>query len=585
MPLRDHAAAARGFLDRCLFLDPPPPDAGLSRTEKALLAAAFLVLAIVVQLARIGWTASLDSLWAEDGTIFLQGAHTRGFFDALGAEYAGYLVLVPRLIAEAASVLPLRDAPAVVSILSAAMVGVSALVVWWTAAGHIRSPYLRGALAIATALTPVGGLEAIDSASYVSWSMLFACFWLLLWRPRGQLGASLVALFIALAALSNPGIWFLFPLAALRALAIRDRRDLTIVLAYFGAAAIQLIVLARSSYEPVEPLWTRDIWTVFLQRVIDGAAFGLRLGGIGWELLGWGLLIGLGVAAAAGLAVFTKLRRETPSPQSGQTFVGSMILPVPPAHPDRVMAETRLGEVLLLENRINEADPVFQNSLLMQTQVFGPNSVQVADVLDSLARIRSAQGSLAEAEDYARRALHSHIAARGKNHRQTGYLQASLALILSRRGKYAEAEQLARDSLATFDKTLPSDHQYVAASEHILGEVLLETKQYARAESVLMGAMNRWKRTNAGNWRVARTESALGEAIYHQGRASEAEHYLAESYQILASEESGDRDARIKAQERITRFYVDRGEREKLQQLMLATTRGPKTDAPTARAN
>jgi serine/threonine protein kinase len=258
---------------------------------------------------------------------------------------------------------------------------------------------------------------------------------------------------------------------------------------------------------------------------------------------------------------------------------------LPPAHPERVMAESRLGEVLLLENRINDAEPLFQNSLLMQTQVFGANSVQVADVLDSLARIKSLQGSLPEAEDYARRALRSHIAVRGKVHRQTGYLQASLALILSRRGKYAEAEQLARDSLVTFDKTLPADHQYVAASEHILGEVLLETKQYARAESVLIGALNRWKRTNAGNWRVARTESALGDAIYHQGRAAEAEHYLTESYQILASEENGDRDARVKAQQRITRFYVDRGERDKLARLMLATTRGPKTDAPTAQAN
>jgi hypothetical protein len=220
----------------------------------------------------------------------------------VGAEYAGYLVLVPRLIAEVATVLPLRDAPAVVSILSAAMVGISALVVWWAAAGHIRNPYLRGALAVATALTPVGGLEAIDSASYVSWPMLFACFWLLLWRPRGQLGASLAALFLVLTALSNPGIWFLFPLAALRALAVRDRRDLTIVLAYFGAGAIQLITLARSSYEAVEPVWTHDIWTVLLQRVVDGAAFGLRLGGIGWELLGWGLLIGLSAAAVVGLA-------------------------------------------------------------------------------------------------------------------------------------------------------------------------------------------------------------------------------------------------------------------------------------------
>jgi len=259
---------------------------------------------------------------------------------------------------------------------------------------------------------------------------------------------------------------------------------------------------------------------------------------------------------------------------------------LPAPHPDRIMAEARLGEVLLLQNRINDADPLFQSSLAMQTQVFGANSVQVADVLDSLARIRSAQGSLAEAEEYARRALRTHIAAVGKEHRQTGYLQASLALILERRGKYQEAQQLAQDSLATFEKTLPPDHQYVAASEHILGEVLLETKQYARAESVLIGAMNRWQRTNAGAWRVARTESALGEAIYRQGRAAEAEHYLTESYQVLATAENGDRDARIKAQERVTRFYTDRGQREKLEELMLATSGTLKSPtAPTARAS
>jgi serine/threonine protein kinase/TolA-binding protein len=259
---------------------------------------------------------------------------------------------------------------------------------------------------------------------------------------------------------------------------------------------------------------------------------------------------------------------------------------LPALHPDRVSAEARLGEVLLLESRYNDADPLFQNSLVMQTRVFGVNSVQVADVLDSLARIRSAQGSLPEAEDYARRALRSHVAAVGKVHRQTGYLQASLALILERRGKYKEAEQLARDSLKTFDKTLPTDHQYVAASEHILGEVLLDTKQWAAAESVLIGALNRWKRTNAGQWRVARTESALGEAIYRQGRAAEAERYLTEGYQILASGQNSDHEARAKAQARITRFYMDRGEREKLQELMLATTGALKsTKAPTASAN
>jgi hypothetical protein len=301
MPLRSKLETVRGFLERSLFAAPRPATPGFERWEKAALASAFLGLGIVAQLARIGWTGSLESLWAEDGPIFVQDALSQGFLHAVSSEYAGYLVVVPRLIAEVATLAPLGDVPALVSILSAAFVALSGLVVWHASAGHITSVYLRGALAVATVLTPVGGLETIDASAYVSWPMLFACFWLLLWRPRTNRGAALGAVFIALTALSNPGVWFLAPLAVLRAVAIRDRRDLTIVGAYFAASCVQLLALARSSYEAIEPVWTADIWTVLLQRVVDGSVFGLRLGGFGWEHFGWPFLIVLSACVALAL--------------------------------------------------------------------------------------------------------------------------------------------------------------------------------------------------------------------------------------------------------------------------------------------
>lgn len=301
MPLRDRALAARRFLDRNLFPDSPPGESRLAGWEKTGLVAALVTLAVFVQIARIGWTASLNSLWAEDGSIFVQGALNGSFLHTIGSEYSGYLVLVPRLIGEAASALPIEDAPAVVSILSALLVALSGFAVWHATSGHLANPYLRGTLVLLTVLTPVGGLETIDSASNVSWYMLVAVFWLLLWRPRSRRGAWLAAAFIALAALSNPGTWFFLPLAALRAFAIRDRRDLTIVGVYFAAGAVQLVALAVSNYEAVEPVWTSDIWTVLLQRVFDGMAFGLRLGGHAWIELGWPFLIALTALLVAGL--------------------------------------------------------------------------------------------------------------------------------------------------------------------------------------------------------------------------------------------------------------------------------------------
>jgi tetratricopeptide (TPR) repeat protein len=256
----------------------------------------------------------------------------------------------------------------------------------------------------------------------------------------------------------------------------------------------------------------------------------------------------------------------------------------PRGHPDRVLAELRLGDLLLLEGRTDEAAPLFESALAAQAQLYGDKSVQVADVLESLSSIRRAQGQLPEAEDLARRALQTRQAAVGHEDMTTGYLHTILAVVLMKRGKYEEAEQSLRQSLVIFEKTLPADHQYVAASEHVLGEVLLETGRYHDAEASLIAAMNRWRRTNAAGWRVARSESALGEAVYRQGRAAEAERYLVDSYRVLATNDSADRETRIKAQERITRFYKDRGERRKLEELMLATSAAPKNrdDATTS---
>jgi hypothetical protein len=273
----------------------------MTRGQFAILALGLLAIAVVLQLARIGWTGSLDTLWAEDGPIYLAGAIEHGFFDAVTTEYAGYLVLVPRLIGEVGAAFPLRDAPAAMAIASAILVALSGLAVWYAAAAHVANPLLRGALAALTVLTAVGGTETIVSTANVPWFMLVATFWLLLWRPRSNWSAALGAAFVALTALSTPGTLFFLPLALLRAFAVRDGRDLTIVGSYFGANLLQLVAIAGSDYEGVDPVWTEDVWSVLLQRVADGAVFGLRLGGEIWARLGWPFLILLTIALLAGL--------------------------------------------------------------------------------------------------------------------------------------------------------------------------------------------------------------------------------------------------------------------------------------------
>jgi non-specific serine/threonine protein kinase/serine/threonine-protein kinase len=258
-------------------------------------------------------------------------------------------------------------------------------------------------------------------------------------------------------------------------------------------------------------------------------------------------------------------------------------LTVPDLHPDRVLAETRLGEVLLMQYRFDEASSLFENALEKQRVLFGTNSRQVAEVLDSLSQIRRAQGQLAEAEQFAAEALNSVINSMGPEHGYTPYFRTTYAAILMRRGKYPEAEKELRHSLDTLAKTRPPDHQYVCSAEHYLGELLLETNRLTDAEAMLTAAMNRWKRTDAPAWRAARSASALGEVLYREGRMREAETYLTRSYRELAADDNADRDVRIKARQRVERFYINSGQRDKLNELMLATSGAAPT--PQARPN
>jgi hypothetical protein len=295
-------AELRARLDQSLFREPAAADSPSAWSAKAAIVAGLLVLAVLLQMLRVGWSVSLHSLWAEDGPIYLSGALHNNFGGSLFDTYATYLVFVPRLIGELAGLFPIQDSAAAISILSGAVVAISGLVVWYATADLIESPHLRAGLATMTVLSPVGGLESTVSGAYVPWYMLFASFWVLLWRPRTTAGAGAAGALVLLTGLSSPGLWFFIPLALLRTIAIRNRRDGLILGGFWIGAAVQVPILIFNHETAVQPHWTHDIWTAFLQRVVAGAILGMRLDGKAWVHLGWPFLIALAVLATLALA-------------------------------------------------------------------------------------------------------------------------------------------------------------------------------------------------------------------------------------------------------------------------------------------
>ncbi len=292
----------RDVLNRAVFLPSLRETLKLKGWERGVLFLAFLALAIILQLLRVGPSGAFNSLWAEDGSVFLERAMTHDFFSALTTPWSEYLVVVQSLIGEIGALAPLRDAPAVMNLAAALVVALSGLAIWFAGAAHIRSPYLRALLVTLTVLVPVGSIEAVVSPTNVSWFMAVAVFWLLLWRPATAMGACLSAGLILLTGFSTPAIFFFVPIAILRAVAIRDRRDALIVGTFALATVAQVVTVLNSPHISVNA-WTGGILTTFLQRVISGSVLGLELSGSLWIHWGWPFLIAITVAVTACLIV------------------------------------------------------------------------------------------------------------------------------------------------------------------------------------------------------------------------------------------------------------------------------------------
>lgn len=249
----------------------------------------------------------------------------------------------------------------------------------------------------------------------------------------------------------------------------------------------------------------------------------------------------------------------------------------PQYHPDRVMADFRLAEILMYRGRIASAAPLFERSLAAQRVLYGSHNDIVAYTLGSLAQVRIAQNDLTDAEKLIREALAMHRESGGAAGNKIGHLQTLLATVLMRQSRFPEAERLLRDTLDILAKDLPRDHQYVSSAEHYLGETLLAMGKLADAEATLTAAVDRWKRSDAPTWRAARSASALGEVLYKEGRMKDAEQYLVTSFRELSADPHADQDAKKKARERVERFYVARGEPQKLHELLLNAQRTAST--------
>lgn len=207
--------------------------------------AVLLVLAVSLAVQAVRVRPLRDGVWAEDGTIFLADAVDAPLQETLLRPYAGYLHVLPRLLAEAVSWLPL--AASAVALLACAVLVVSALALVLLACLADHVPSLLGRVVVVgfVVLLPVGR-ETVGNIANLHWFLLVTAVCVMFWTPRGRAGSGVAAVVVVLATLSNPFGPALLVLAAVRAGVRRDRTSTVLLVLLLVASVVQVLAVLSS---------------------------------------------------------------------------------------------------------------------------------------------------------------------------------------------------------------------------------------------------------------------------------------------------------------------------------------------------
>jgi hypothetical protein len=268
-------------------------------------------------LVRQAGTPSWSTVWAEDGSVFLPRALFLPFGSGLFREDAGYLQLVPQLIADLVARMPMADAAPGFAIAGALVASFCAVFVFHACSGHIRRPGLRALLGCSVVLLPTAVIEIANSGVDAPWYLMFAVFWALLWRPRSR-GAMALAALVAFTAMGSQILNLLYlPLAVARVIALPRPREQAVTIGWLAGIAWQVPGLLESR-EPngtgAEPHAIGSLpagFHFYGQHVLVAAVAGWPLARDLQYLIGIPAAIGV-AAAVVGAVVIWAVRRGGP---------------------------------------------------------------------------------------------------------------------------------------------------------------------------------------------------------------------------------------------------------------------------------
>jgi hypothetical protein len=240
-----------------------------------------VVLGTILVIARQTGVGALDTLWAEDGAVFLADALRGTLASTVFEPAVGYVHVVPRTMAALAAALPLEAAPYVMSGGAALVLAGLAVFVFHASGAYLEHTWTRLLVAVSIILVPAGGAEVFNSAALLHFFLMYAAFWALIWVPKRPAGLVVACLVVLAASLSDPLTLVLAPLVVGRLIFVRGWPQHIVTVCFAVGLTIQALVIATSEAARELPAsaGVAELIAWFVLYVPTTAVFGERLTG------------------------------------------------------------------------------------------------------------------------------------------------------------------------------------------------------------------------------------------------------------------------------------------------------------------
>lgn len=217
---------------------------------------------------------------------------------------------------------------------------------------------------------------------------------------------------------------------------------------------------------------------------------------------------------------------------------------------------SNLGSVMGRQGHNERALDYFRQGMDMRRKVLGNDHPDLAYSANNIAAMLHVQGKFDEAEPYYREARQIRRRALGEDHHMFCNTSSNLALLLIDKGVLEEAETILKNVLETYRRTIPFDHESNALARLNMALLLLKKGEHKLAEPFARDALGiQMKKLPAGSWRIAVSESVLGESLAGQKQFEAAEKLLTESYNQIEKSLKPDDKRRKEALTRVIDMY------------------------------